>query len=151
MVIIVSFFMTHRHNHSPVPLDLVRKLAPSFSTQIHNSRSPILLVLESSIMLKWEGQMILDPDQINSRFFSLLILTSYCIFDFRFMVVSSKCDSVTACLSFYQCIHYLVFYPAIFFWDQPFENKWTRFSPLNTNSSSSLRQSDSQTSAPSHK
>ncbi|XP_022850825.1 zinc finger CCCH domain-containing protein 46 isoform X2 [Olea europaea var. sylvestris] len=34
---------------------------------------------------------------------------------------------------------------------KPFENKWTRFSPLNTNSSSSLRQSDSQTSAPNHK
>ncbi|CAI9779857.1 unnamed protein product [Fraxinus pennsylvanica] len=31
---------------------------------------------------------------------------------------------------------------------KPFENKWTRFSPSNTNSASTPRQSDSQTSAP---
>ncbi|CAI9765995.1 unnamed protein product [Fraxinus pennsylvanica] len=34
---------------------------------------------------------------------------------------------------------------------KPFENKWTRFSPLNTSSSSTLRQSDSQTPVPNHK
>lgn len=34
---------------------------------------------------------------------------------------------------------------------KPFENKWTRFSPLNTNSASTSRQSDSQTPAPNHK
>ncbi|KAL2458173.1 Zinc finger CCCH domain-containing protein 16 [Forsythia ovata] len=34
---------------------------------------------------------------------------------------------------------------------KPFENKWSRFSPLNTSSSSTSRQSDSQNPAPNHK
>lgn len=151
MAPVVSFF-TPRHNKvRPINLDLALKLV----LQISNSRCETLLVLVCRTMPIQEGVMALDPNQIKSRFFLWLFkhLIAYVVYSVNISCCWLLCFRfhyilVTDTLKNAFKSNLLVFFISFC---QPFENKWSRFSPINNISAPASRQSDNQPPAANHK